>query len=179
MPTYKQSITDCPTIYVSAGYPSYPEGGVHRGIDTVHTNHLAYAPVSGTVIVAQVWDGHSTEGNQSWGNMILVQMEDGNTWRAAHFESQLWHVGDTISKGDYIGTQGKTGNATGIHTHWEYATASGTLMDPSTILGIPNAVGTWDVEWDATDPPGPGPGPEPTPGGNIPIWLLFKFSKWR
>ena len=178
---YKQSITDMPTITVTAGYPAYPDGSYHRGMDTVHGNHQVFAPASGTVVVAQVWDGYTTSGDQSWGNMIKVQMENGSTWRAAHFTSQIWHVGDTITKGQFIGTQGQTGNATGVHTHWEYATAGGALMDPSTILGIPNAVGTYEVEWDAgTDPgpdPDPGPGPQPWPEGKIPVWLMFKMSK--
>lgn len=171
---YKQSITDCNTIRVSAGYPAYPDGSPHRGIDTVHCNHKAYAPADGVVEIAQVWDGHTTTGDQSWGNMIKVRMADGHTWRAAHFAAQLWSSGATIKKGDYIGEQGRTGNATGIHTHWEYQDSSGNLLDPSAILGIPNSVGTWDVEWDA----GGGGGPGPDPGKlALPIWLLFKIVK--
>lgn len=178
---YKQCITDVSPIRVTAGYPAYPDGSYHRGIDTVHGDHNVFAPESGTVVVAQVWDGVTTTGDMSWGNMIKVQMADGTTWRAAHFTSQLWHVGDTIAKGQYIGTQGKTGNATGIHTHWEYQSASGALMDPSTILGIPNAVGSYEVEWDASVDPGPGPDPDPDPDpwptGKIPVWLMFKMAK--
>lgn len=183
MPVYKQSITDQSTIYESAGYPSYPEGGAHRGIDTVHGNHLAYAPASGTVIWAQVWDGHTTSGNMSWGNAIRVQMADGRVWLAAHFASQIWSVGATITKGDFIGTQGDTGNVTGVHTHWElWSSAAGGLNDPSSLLGIPNsAPATYQVEWDATDPPGPGPGPgpgpdppTPTPTRKIPLWMYLK-----
>lgn len=90
---------------------------------------------------------------------------------AAHFASQIWNVGDTISKGQFIGTQGQTGYVTGIHTHWEYADAAGNLRDPSSIIRIPNQVGTWDVEWDS----GGGPGPWPT--GKLPVWLLFKMAK--
>lgn len=168
---YKQSITDMPTITVTAGYPAYSDGSYHRGIDTVHGDHRAFAPASGTVVVAQVWDGHTTTGDQSWGNMIKVRMEDGSTWRAAHFARQIWKVGSTITKGEFIGTQGETGNVTGIHTHWEYATADGTLMDPSAILGIPNAVGVYNVEWDSSIEP------RPWPIGKIPVWLMFKMAK--
>lgn len=176
MAVYKQCITDVSPIRVTAGYPAYADGSPHRGIDTVHGNHKAYAPEAGTVVVAQHWNG-STSGDQSWGNMIKVRMADGTTWRAAHFASQIWNVGDTISKGQFIGTQGKTGNATGIHTHWEYADAAGNLRDPSGIIRIPNQVGTWDVEWDSGGGPGPGPGPGPWPAGKLPVWLLFKMAK--
>lgn len=175
MPVYKQCITDQSTIYESAGYPSYPSGGAHRGIDTVHGNHLAYAPMAGTVIWAQKWDGHSTTGNQSWGNAIRVQMDDGRVWLAAHFASQIWKVGDTIARGQYIGQQGKTGNVTGIHTHWElWSSPAGGLNDPSQILGIPNgAPATYDVEWDAENPPPPEP-PSPATAKTLPLWMYLK-----
>lgn len=178
MPVYPQSITDQQTIYESAGYPTYPSGGYHGGIDTVHGNHLAYAPASGTVVVAHVWQG-GTEGNDSWGNYIVVDMGNNAYWLAAHFAAQTHTVGEQITKGNLIGTQGKTGNVTGIHTHWEYwvgGQSTAYRSDPSPLLGIPNgAPATYDVSWDADEPPGPGPGPGP--GGKIPVWLLFKFKK--
>lgn len=174
MPTYPQSITDQSTIYESAGYPQYPGGGYHGGIDTVHNNHLAYAPASGTVVVAHVWQG-TTADEDSWGNYIVVDMGDNNYWLAAHFTDQLHTVGEVITKGDYIGQQGMTGNVTGIHTHWEYwvgGQSTAYRADPSPLLGIPNgAPATYDVSWNADDPPGPGP------GRKIPIWLLFRFNK--
>lgn len=171
MAVYKQSITDQSTIYESAGYPSYPGGGAHRGIDTVHGNHLAYAPAAGTIIWAQTWDGHTTTGNMSWGNAIRVKMNDGRVWLAAHFAAQTHKVGDVLKKGDLIGTQGKTGNVTGIHTHWElWRGTAGGLLDPSSLLGIPNGVGTYDVEWDAGDTPTPST-------GLLPVWLMFKMVK--
>ena len=170
MPVYKQCITDQSTIYESAGYPSYPGGGEHRGIDTVHGNYLAYAPTSGTVIWAQTWDGHTTSGNMSWGNAIRVKMPDGRVWLAAHFASQIHTVGEKIVQGQFIGTQGKTGNVTGIHTHWElWSSAAGGLNDPSEILRIPNgAPETYDVEWDADNPP------TPTGTRKLPLWMYLK-----
>ena len=172
MPTYAQSITDQATIYESAGYPQYPNGGYHGGIDTVHTNFLAYAPASGTVVVAHVWQG-TAEGEDSWGNYIVVDMGGGSYWLAGHFADQLHTVGETIAKGDYIGQQGETGNVTGIHTHWEYwvgGQSTAYRTDPSALLGIPNgAPATYVVTWDADDPP--------SPGRKLPIWLLFRFNK--
>ena len=85
-----------------------------------------------------------------------------------------------LKAGDLIGVQGQTGNATGIHTHWEYWVGGRSTryrQDPSRILGIPNAVGKYDVTWSADNPPGPGPEP-PTPGKKpIPVWLLFKLKE--
>ena len=49
--------------------------------------------------------------------------------------------------------------------------------DPSSILTIPNAVGSYAVTWDA-----PREIQEPTPGDvekKLPVWLLFKMAKER
>lgn len=177
---YKQCITDESTITVTAGYPRYPDGTSHGGIDTKHLDDLlSFAPMAGTVETAHTWQG-TTTGNDSWGNYIVVKMSDNSYWLAAHFESQIHKVGDVITRGQYIGHQGKTGNVTGIHTHWEYWVGGyGTAYrtDPSAILGIPNQVGTFDVEWDATNPPtppGPGPSPTPTTKRKLPIWMMCK-----
>lgn len=186
MPVYAQSITDQSTIYESAGYPVYPNGGAHGGIDTVHNNHRSYAPASGTVVVAHVWQG-GTESNESWGNYIVVDMGGNQYWLAAHFAAQLHSVGEQITKGQFIGIQDRTGNATGIHTHWELwsgGQSTAYRVDPSGLLGIPNSAPAWyDVSWDATtdpDPdPGPDPGPDPTPTKKLPVWLLFQFTKRR
>lgn len=177
---YKQTITKSDTIRVTAGYPTYPGGSPHGGIDTVHTDYKAYAPEDGTVVTAHVWEGGTT-GVDSWGNYIVVRMADGNYWLAAHFTAQNHNVGETIIKGSFIGTQGQSGNVTGTHTHWEYwAGGFGTAYrrDPSTILGIPNQVGTFAVEWgeDGPTPPGPTP-PDPPPSKKPPIWLYFKLSR--
>lgn len=170
MPVYPQCITDQSTIFESAGYPAYPGGGYHGGIDTVHGNHLAYAPTDGTIVTAHVWQG-GTSGNDSWGNYIVVDTGNGSYWLAAHFAQQTHSVGETIQAGQLIGTQGATGEVTGIHTHWEYWVGGyGTdyRADPSSILRIPNGRGTYDVSWDAVNPPDP---------GSVPVWLLFKFRK--
>lgn len=171
MAVYPQCITNQTTIRVTAAYPSYPDGAPHRGIDTVHTNYSIYAPEGGVVEWAQVWDGHTTTGNQSWGNAIRVRMADGRRWLAAHMASQPYSVGDTITKGQYVAQQGATGNVTGIHTHWEAWNTDGSLFDPSEIIRVPNAVGTWNVSWDA------GGTPEPPLGGKMPLWLLFVLKR--
>lgn len=171
MAVYPQSITDHPTVYESAGYPEYPDGSYHGGLDTVHTNHRVYAPAGGTVVVSHVWQG-TTTGADSWGNYIVVDMGDGNYWLAAHFASQIHAVGEVLQKGDYIGKQGATGNVTGIHTHWEYwvgGQSTSYRQDPAPLLGIPNGLGNYSVTWNADEPP--------APGRKISVWLLFKFNK--
>ena len=157
---YTQCITHQSTIRVTAAYGSYPSGGYHGGLDTVHTNLQAFAPKSGTVVVAHTWQG-GTSGNDSWGNYIVVSMGNNQFWLAGHLASQSHTVGEVINECDFIGTQGRTGNVTGIHTHWEFWNGGQSTRyrtDPSTILRIPNAVGTYSVEWDTESTE---PGPEP------------------
>lgn len=64
----------------------------------------------------------------------------------------LLEIGDTVVKGYYVGHEGETGNATGIHLHLEqqYLGSSDTwifgqpienLENPAIYLGIPNTYG--------------------------------------
>lgn len=163
MATYPQCICGSSTLDVSAGYPTYPGGGYHGGIDTIHPDLKAYAPKAGTIVTAHVWQG-GTSGNDSWGNYIVVRFADNEYWLAGHFAQQIHQVGDTLAAGQYIGQQGDTGNVTGIHTHWEHwsgGQSTAYRVDPSDILRIPNARGTYSVSWDAS---GETPEPDPEPG---------------
>lgn len=171
MPTYTTYITAYNQIMVTAGYPYYPQsfgGGYHRGIDT-HTpgyvDNVVRAPTDAVIVRSE----YGTGQNSSWGNFVAGYNEEGNyTWLAAHFAARYVEARQTVKAGDPIGYAGQTGNASGVHTHWEGHRGRGitnNLFDPSSYLGFPNAVGTYDVEWgDPENPPGPGPDPpEPTP----------------
>lgn len=132
----------CP-LPAGSYYVSQEFGNGHRGID-LSTNKVAGVPVyvvqQGTVSKVQVWDGHSTSHDQSWGNMILVNhgVTNGVTYttRYAHLAAAPnFSVGQVIPKGTQLGTAGETGNATGIHLHLE-VTANGTLVNPRNYVPI-------------------------------------------
>lgn len=166
---YTTYITDNPKLQITAAYPAYSDGSPHRGIDTKtpgNVNTYVRCPsVGGKIIRSELGTG----GNWSWGNFIVCQMANGTLWLAAHFASRLVNVGDTVNPGDVIGIYGSTGNVTGPHTHWEYHTSNsiggGNLGDPSFLLGVPNAVGVYDVSFGGGGNP-PVPPPE-TKGCNI------------
>ena len=170
---YPQCICGSASLDVTAAFGQYPSGGYHGGQDTQHPDLKAYAPKGGTVVTAHVWQG-GTSGNDSWGNYIVVQFAPGQYWLAAHFAAQLHSVGDIITAGQFIGQQGITGKVTGPHTHWEYwngGQSTAYRADPSSILGIPNVVGTYSVSWDAS-----GESPEPDPNPDPGIGFVFGFA---
>ena len=129
----------------SGSYYVSQEFGVdgHRGIDLSTrkvTGVPVYAVQKGTVALVQAWDGHTITGNQSWGNMILINhgVTNGVTYTTlyAHLATvPLFSVGQTLDKGTQLSTAGTTGNSTGIHLHLE-VTANGTLVNPRKYVPI-------------------------------------------
>jgi murein DD-endopeptidase MepM/ murein hydrolase activator NlpD len=70
-----------------------------------------------------------------WGELpIIVVIDDGNGYRSiyAHFNKIVVHVGQTVTAGQFIGYEGRTGYATGCHLHYglfsPYETAKFELM---------------------------------------------------
>lgn len=112
---------------ITAGYPYYPSGGRHWGIDIClctksgstrdsNGNSLSYgepyyAAQGGEVIIA---DWHS-----SFGNYVVVDHGDGKQTLYAHSKSLNVKKGDIVKKGQQLGLMGDTGNVTGPHLHFE------------------------------------------------------------
>jgi hypothetical protein len=61
----------------------------------------------------------ANEGNVSYGRWIEIRHGNGFTSRYAHLSTQVVHVGQTVSRGQKIGTVGSTGGSTGPHLHYE------------------------------------------------------------
>ena len=72
------------------------------------------AAASGTVIVAK-----SSGFNGGYGEMIIIQHDNGTQTLYAHLSSVNVSVGDTVSRGQVIGGMGSTGRSTGPHLHFE------------------------------------------------------------
>ena len=126
------------TFYVSQEFGA----GGHRGIDLSTSKKpgiRVYCVQAGVVAALQSWNG-STQGAQSWGNMVLINHGATNgvtyTTRYAHLASlPNLTVGQSVVKGQQLSTAGKTGNVTGIHLHLE-VTANGTLVNPRNYVPI-------------------------------------------
>lgn len=118
---------------ITAGW-YYSDGKLHRAIDLRAAMRTELHPAEpGTVTWVQKWDGHSTSGNQSYGNAIKIRHADYNgcvlETLYAHLDEVCVAVGDTVTEGQVIGYTGNSGNSTGPHLHFEVRLA-GTRYNP-------------------------------------------------
>lgn len=114
-------------ISATFGEASYLWSTVHTGLDLS-------AP-SGTPVKA-VANGTITEASydSSYGNMIVLTLEDGTEIWYCHLSAYEASVGDTVTGGEVIGLVGSTGNSTGAHLHIEVRPDGGSPVDPYSAL---------------------------------------------
>lgn len=106
----------------------------HLGIDFVTADRNVFATTDGIVRVA-AYD------KAGWGNYISVGDDNGLRHLYCHLEKSDVQVGQTVKAGQKIGTMGMTGNATGVHLHYQINTAQGVPQNPAEFLKISNKLG--------------------------------------
>lgn len=96
----------------------------HRAIDIAnHDGGPILAADSGRVVHAG-WD------KSGYGNMVMIDHGNGYITLYAHMLSNLRvSVGQTVKRGDAIGSMGSTGRSTGTHLHFEIRSTKG-IVDP-------------------------------------------------
>jgi murein DD-endopeptidase MepM/ murein hydrolase activator NlpD len=109
------------------GHSSSLWASTHTGLD--------FAAPSGTPVLS-VANGvvRSTEYDGSYGNKIVVALEDGTEIWYAHLTSFTVSPGQEVRGGEQIGTVGSTGNSTGPHLHLEVRPGAGDAVDPYAAL---------------------------------------------
>ena len=124
---------------ITAGW-YYSDGKLHRAIDlraVVWTP--VYAAEDGTVDWVQAWDGHSTSGDQSYGNLVRIRHADYNGGKLqtlyAHLSESRVKYGQRVREGELIGYSGNTGHSTGPHLHFEVR-RDGQHTDPAEYLPV-------------------------------------------
>ena len=114
----------------------------HSGYDLVGVgSHEVVAAVPGKVIRSRI----ITDKNNltwQWGNYVCVRGTDGYDYYYCHLASRAVSEGQTVKAGDKLGVMGNTGYSFGAHLHFEVRQGT-RKIDPFTILGIPNKVGTY------------------------------------
>lgn len=121
------------THTITAGW-YYSNGKLHRAIDLLAAvGTPVYAAEDGTVDWVQAWDGHSTSGDQSYGNLVRIRHADYNGGKLqtlyAHLQRVTVKNGQAVREGEVIGYSGNTGNSTGPHLHFEVR-LNGTRCNP-------------------------------------------------
>ncbi len=85
----------------------------HPGLDlAADRNTPIYASETGVVVFAG-WHRHG------YGELVIIDHGEGWTTYYAHLANRFVGCGDQVSRGQYVGEMGMTGNATGIHLHFE------------------------------------------------------------
>jgi murein DD-endopeptidase MepM/ murein hydrolase activator NlpD len=109
LPEYNPRVS---SHYGMRAHPIKKQNKFHCGIDLVaRKSSPIYAAASG--VVGKV--GHT----KGYGNIIMLRHSHKFKTRYAHLKSIIVKEGDRILKGQIIGIQGKSGNATGEHLHFE------------------------------------------------------------
>ena len=121
------------THTITAGW-YYSDGKLHRAIDLrAAVGTPVYAAEDGTVDWVQTWDGRSTRGDQSYGNLVRIRHADYNGGKLqtlyAHLQRVTVKNGQAVREGEVIGYSGNTGNSTGPHLHFEVR-LNGTRCNP-------------------------------------------------
>lgn len=101
--------------YISAGYPYYPSGGQHGGIDIC----VSGGSTGKKIVAAQGGKVISAGWNGSYGNCIILDHGSGLFTLYGHCSSLAVSSGQKVSEGQVIAYIGSTGNVTGPHLHFE------------------------------------------------------------
>lgn len=139
----------------------------HRGLDIATPYALGNVPVYSMCNGTIIFNGEDVGG---YGYYIIMKDSTTNMgFLYAHLNKPSpLAVGTPIVVGQYVGNEGQTGHATGIHLHvemqdltnhgWIYGAPKETYSNPAEFMGFPNQEGIW-IYYDGTpiDPPTPTP----------------------
>lgn len=87
-------------------------GRFHYGIDLANSMGTDVVAADGGVVTRACMAG-------SYGNLIIIDHQNGTSTRYAHLSAFNVKVGDVVQKGQSIGKIGSTGRSTGPHLHFE------------------------------------------------------------
>ncbi|MFI8308396.1 peptidoglycan DD-metalloendopeptidase family protein [Streptomyces sp. NPDC085927] len=115
------------TAYKVAG--SMWSSGYHTGVDFAVPTGTSLKAVGAGTVVSAGWAG-------SYGNQVVIKLDDGHYAQYAHLSSLSVSAGQTVSGGQQVGLSGSTGNSTGPHLHFEIRTTPnyGSDLDPVSYL---------------------------------------------
>lgn len=129
-----------PTIspYIVTSEFKYRWGRLHAGIDISGCGFGSpiYSIAPGTVTeVVSGCPGQGSYGSScggGYGNVVYVNHGNGMVVKYAHLNTVTVRTGQTVSRGQVVGTMGNSGSSTGTHLHFEVR-INGTAVNPRTL----------------------------------------------
>lgn len=126
---------------VTAGYPKYPGGSPHNGMDFgVGIGTKIGAVIGGTVTKSQddnvntyyAWKDGKMDKNTalSRGSGVWIKGDDGNSYVYWHMSQTAVKKGDRVEAGTLLGYSGESGFATGPHLHFGVM-RNGSYVEPA------------------------------------------------
>lgn len=120
------------------------KGANHTGVDlttgkgdSTGENVIAIADGTVTYLQSGYRNAQGSTNMASYGNMIVINFNNGYSAVYAHLSQILVKNGDNVSAGQVVGKVGNTGNSYGAHLHFELRTGvkqgqgyGGTYVDP-------------------------------------------------
>ena len=125
-----------------------PYTNSHPAVDVVkkwYQQDTVIAHSAGEVVMVQTGQRHNpgSTGNASYGNFVKIKHDDGYYTLYAHLKEVYVKKGDRVNKAARLGYMGDTGNAYGVHLHFEIRNQSDVRIDPEPYLDrdLPSNVG--------------------------------------
>lgn len=112
---------------------------VHEALDIVkrwYQTDTIIAHSDGVVVMTQtgVPNEPGSTGNRSYGNFVKIKHDDGYYTLYAHLQSVYVHKGERVTRGQKLGYMGNSGNAYGVHLHFEIRNTYDRRIDPTPYL---------------------------------------------
>jgi len=112
---------------------------VHEAVDVVKKWYQAdtiIAHSAGTVVMVQTGIPHKpgSTGNLSYGNFVKIKHDDGYYTLYAHLKEVYVRKNQRVARGEKLGYMGDSGNAYGVHLHFEIRNTYDHRIDPEPYL---------------------------------------------
>ena len=115
---------------ISSGYSWRVFGGYnefHKGVDIRADKGLVLVASDGGLVI------QAHDRKDGYGKCILIEHDDGTITRYAHCSAIHVEEGQRVAQGEYIADMGQTGQATGVHIHFEVI-VDGKTVNPMNYL---------------------------------------------
>ncbi len=114
---------------ITQGFWAWEWGHRHGGLDIANNSGTPLVAADGGTVIEAGWNPYG------FGNCVVIDHGNGFKTLYGHMRNRpaVW-VGERVSRGQYLGPMGSTGNSTGPHVHFAIY-YNGILRDPLNYLG--------------------------------------------